>query len=88
MLNVSPDGLACTVHCGDAHAMPVGDRLNVRFDLEGEEESFQLATELKGKTPAGSPAQVILRLQFVSTMMSQRDRLRIGRATRFAPEPL
>lgn len=81
MFNISPDGLACRVDRVNADPLKVGDQLTARFVLDGEEESFSLVTELRGKTPAAGSEQTILRLQFVPWEISEQNRIRIHRAT-------
>ncbi len=82
VLNVSVDGLACRVGCKQAEGLSIGDAVKTRFTLDGDQKEFLLAAEIRGKTVAGSPDQVILRLQFTPTSMTEDDRLRIGRAVR------
>jgi c-di-GMP-binding flagellar brake protein YcgR len=86
VLNVSVDGLACRVACKQAESLSIGDAVETRFTLDGDHKEFTLAGEIRGKTAAGSPDQVILRLQFTPASMTEDDRLRIGRAVRTDPE--
>jgi c-di-GMP-binding flagellar brake protein YcgR len=88
VLNVSVDGLACRVGCKQADELAIGDAVETRFTLDGDVKEFSLAGEIRGKTAAGSPDQVILRLQFTPTSMTEDDRLRIGRAVRADSEQI
>jgi len=82
VLNVGPEGLACTVDRQSTESLAVGQKVSAQFRLEADDEPFTLAAQIKGSTPAAADSQVILRVQFVQEMLSDRDRERIGRAIR------
>ncbi len=87
LLNVSPDGLACLACGADAEGWSVGDRLHMRFALDGDEQLYSVDATLRAKTPASDPEQIILRFQFLAESLTLQARQRLWRATAGTPQP-
>ena len=87
VLNVSVDGLGCRVGRERAERFCVGDTVEARFMLDGDEQALSLRAQVRGKAAAGSADQMILRLQFASASLTEEDRGRIERAIHAIPEP-
>lgn len=85
ILNVSADGLACIVHRADADRLAVGDRLHIRFALEGNSDPLTLEADVMAKTPASDPSRTIIGLQFDESTMSKADHWRLQNGICAAP---
>ncbi len=67
MCNVSGDGLACRIDSRIGDQLWIGDQLSAEFSLApGDPQRYVLDAVLCNKTPAGTPDQLILGLQFVT----------------------
>lgn len=66
VLNVSLHGLACKISESEAAGLEVGSKLRVRMRIGGSSELFEEEAAIVNRTPAGSPGQVVLGMEFVA----------------------
>jgi c-di-GMP-binding flagellar brake protein YcgR len=64
LLNISCDGLACRMDCGDAKRFALNDVVRLSFSLRGGTEHFHGIAAVKNLTEGGTEGTVILGLQF------------------------
>lgn len=76
LLNLSADGLACSVP-SDAACMVVDDVLHISFELDCPDARFDLPSRVINVTRGASVDKTILGLEFVSDDMFEMDRHRL-----------
>ncbi len=86
MLNVSSDGIAIRTAAPDAKTLVIGSDARVSFNLGTSARPFELTVRVVNITPAGTPDQVVVGLEFVADAALESCRDGLLRALE-APDP-
>lgn len=85
LLNISVCGLACRVAEHAGPSCTVGEKLRVRFRVDGgppeADKLLDLAAEVRSAAPGSDPRQTIVRVMFDASSISQDDQRRLQQAT-------
>ena len=81
MLNISLNGVACRIHGADAAgALGVGETTRVAFSLGRPGRAFDLTARVVSRTPAGTPGNFVVGMEFVDDGCLAADHRRLREA--------